>query len=60
MMTTYQFWQDQASRFNKVVDYGSPITSWTSEMLKVVCDCDGDKIKAQAILNSRKKQHENN
>lgn len=43
-----------ASRWSEVVDYGSVVSSWTSEMFSVLMECNGDKIKAAEILRQRK------
>lgn len=33
-MPSYYFWLSQAQRWSKAVDYGSPMSAWTPEMLK--------------------------
>ena len=31
---SYYFWISQAQRYQAAVDFGSPISAWTSEMIK--------------------------
>lgn len=53
-MTSYQFWTEQAERWNKCVDYGSPMSAWTQEMHCVLGECGGDRLKATQVLRQRK------
>lgn len=31
---SYQFWTEQANRWSKSVDFGSPMTAWTDAMMR--------------------------
>jgi hypothetical protein len=33
-MATYGFWLSQANRWSQSVDFGSPISAWSRDMLK--------------------------
>ena len=45
-MKPYIEWLNLAKRYDKIVDYGSPMTSWTKEMLQALNNANGNKIEA--------------
>ena len=58
-MKPYIEWLNLAKRYDKIVDYGSPITSWTKEMLQALNNANGNKIEAmeqikQLLIDSEK------
>lgn len=53
-MKSYSFWIDQARRWDECVDYGSPITAWSSRMFDILRECDGDKLKASEVLQNER------
>lgn len=55
-MKSYQFWTEQAKRWSESVDYGSPMSAWTSQMFEILNQCNGDKLKATIILREQKKK----
>ncbi len=56
-MKSYQFWTEQAKRWSESVDYGSPMSAWTSQMFEILNQCNGDKLKATIILREQKKNN---
>lgn len=54
-MPSYQFWMEQARRWDECVDYGSVMTAWTPRMFEILRECDGDKIKATEQLRRERR-----
>lgn len=50
----YSFWTEQARRWAKCVDYGSPMSAWTAEMQEILTECGGDRLKATEALRLRR------
>lgn len=50
----YNEWLAIARRFDKSVNFGSPITAWSADMLKAHRLADGDITKAIEILKGLK------
>mgnify|MGYP007008285190 CR=1 FL=1 len=50
----YSFWTEQARRWDKCVDYGSPMSAWTAEMHETLSECGGDRLKATEALRQRR------
>jgi len=55
MMKDYSYWLSLAKRYDKIVDYGSPMTAWTAEMFKALNRANGDKLEAMRIIKESKK-----
>lgn len=58
-MKPYIEWLNLAKRYDKIVDYGSPMTSWTKEMLQALNNSNGNKMEAmkqikQLLIDSEK------
>jgi len=49
-MKTYNEQLATARRWDKSVDFSSPMTAWTQEMFDALMKCDGDKQKATKML----------
>ena len=45
-MTSYNFWIQQAKRFDNCVDYGSPVTAWNNDMFRILKECSNDILLA--------------
>lgn len=54
-MKTYSHWLSLAKRYDKIVDYGSPVTAWTNEMFEALNKANGDKLEAMRIIKEGKK-----
>lgn len=53
-MSSYNFWIEQADRWQKCVDFGSPISAWTLEMHETLKEFDGNSLMAGAAINTRR------
>ena len=54
---TYNFLTEQARRWDKCVDYGSPMSAWTAEMHETLTECGGDRLKSTEALRQRRAAH---
>lgn len=53
-MTPYWFWEQQARRYQAIVDYASPTTAWTAEMFEILNKHNQDKVAATHELRIRR------
>lgn len=53
-MPSYTHWTLLANRWAACVNYGSPISAWTSEMHTILKECGGDKLAAYQELCRRR------
>jgi hypothetical protein len=51
-MKPYFEWVLLANRYNKAVDFGSPISSWTPEMLKQDREKRNSSVEKESVKNS--------
>lgn len=54
-MKPYTEWINLAKRYDKIVDYSSPMTSWTKEMFQALNNANGNKNEAMRIIKESKK-----
>ena len=48
-MQTYSHWLSLAKRFDKIIDFASPMSAWNPDMLKAYRLANGDITKAVRI-----------
>ena len=53
-MASYTHWLLLSMRWNASIDYGSPISGWTTRMHEILNECHGDKLKATFQLQQEK------
>ena len=53
-MKTYSLWIEQAKRFDKIVDFASPMSAWNPDMLKAHRLANGNINKAIEIYKGLK------
>lgn len=53
-MASYTHWTLLANRWAACVNYGSPISAWTSEMHTILKECGGDTLAAGQELCRRR------
>jgi len=49
-MVNYNFWISRSNRWAAVVDYASPVSAWTTDMFKILEQCNGNKVQATKEL----------
>lgn len=57
---SYQFWMEQAQRWQAAVDYGSPMSAWTDRMHKFYREANGDTMAARKLLLADNRNRRNN
>lgn len=53
-MASYTHWLMLSMKWQACVDFGSPITAWTSRMHEILDECNGNRLQATFQLQKEK------